>query len=600
MRPAGLIAIILTALLVAPAPAQAASAPGWAPTGAMAVPRYLHSAVLLDDGRVLVAGGQALGGLTDVAELYDPATGTWSRAGSLLEARAGAMTIKLRTGRVLIVGGHDGTRGIDTAEVYDPTTNTWTGAGSMTVGRYYPAITMLADGRVLVAGGADGPTWSTTASVYNPRTNVWESAGTFSGESPHAGAAVTLADGRVLVAGGYGGNGASRTARFFGGGTAWSLAADMTTPRFTMTLDLLPNGHALAVGGENNGAHLNTAETFDGSQWQLTGPMHAAHDRHAATMLVNGQVLVTGGWSGTGGTTAVERYASATRSWLLEAPLGIGRWHHTATRLADGRVLVAAGGDPAGSLTATAELWTPATTLTSDPAYAFMDTAAGAATAGVVQLTNTGDQPLLADDFTLAGAQPGEFTVDGARCRQVAPGATCLLGVGFAPTGVGPRTATLTLKANTAATLHAIPLSGRGLPAAGGDADGDGVVDSADRCATLRGPVSRSGCPAGLLADPSIRYSRSGKGIRVVAYYVKATTGARVTVKCSKGCKRTVTKGRGSRRVRVTRLNGKRLAHNAKITITVSMPNRLTTTVTDRISRGRRIEGRPRCTPVGC
>jgi hypothetical protein len=86
-----------------------------------------------------------------------------------------------------------------------------------------------------------------------------------------------------------------------------------------------------------------------------------------------------------------------------------------------------------------------------------------------------------------------------------------------------------------------------------------------------------------------------------VAYYVKATTGARVVVKCSKkACKQTVAKGKGSRRVRITRLNGKRLRNGTAITITVSMPGRLTTTVTDRIARSRRVEGRPRCAPVGC
>ena len=81
---------------------------------------------------------------------------------------------------------------------------------------------------------------------------------------------------------------------------------------------------------------------------------------------------------------------------------------------------------------------------------------------------------------------------------------------------------------------------------------------------------------------------------------MKATTGARIVVTCSKGCKKTVAKGRGSKPVRITRLNGRRLANGAKITITVSMPGRLTTTVTDRIAKARRVEGRPRCTPVGC
>ena len=60
------------------------------------------------------------------------------------------------------------------------------------------------------------------------------------------------------------------------------------------------------------------------------------------------------------------------------------------------------------------------------------------------------------------------------------------------------------------------------------------------------------------------------------------------------------TKGKGAKRVRIARLNGKRLANGTKITITVTKAGRLTTTVTDRVSRGRRIEGRPRCVPVGC
>ena len=87
----------------------------------------------------------------------------------------------------------------------------------------------------------------------------------------------------------------------------------------------------------------------------------------------------------------------------------------------------------------------------------------------------------------------------------------------------------------------------------------------------------------------------------MLAYYVKATKGAKLTVKCSrKACKTTVTKGKGAKRVRITRLNGRRLKNGTTITITVSLKGRLTTTVTDRISKARRVEGRPRCAPVGC
>ncbi|MDA0169793.1 hypothetical protein OJ998_11915 [Solirubrobacter taibaiensis] len=133
------------------------------------------------------------------------------------------------------------------------------------------------------------------------------------------------------------------------------------------------------------------------------------------------------------------------------------------------------------------------------------------------------------------------------------------------------------------------------------DTDGDGVLDSADRCTSVGGPAIRSGCPKGLVADPSIRYRVVRGGIRVIAYYVKATKGARVTVTCSRGCRKSILRGRGSTRVvRVNRLNGRRLKNGTKITTTVTLNNRLTTTVVDRVRRARRVEGRPVCKPVGC
>jgi hypothetical protein len=139
-----------------------------------------------------------------------------------------------------------------------------------------------------------------------------------------------------------------------------------------------------------------------------------------------------------------------------------------------------------------------------------------------------------------------------------------------------------------------------GLPPAPADADGDGVLDAADRCASVAGAAMRAGCPKGLLADPSIRYRPVRRGIRVVAYYVKATTGSRVVVSCSRGCRRSVVTGRGSRTVRIKALNARTLKNGTKITVRASLAGRLTTTVVDRVSKGRRVEGRATCVPVGC
>ena len=265
-----------------------------------------------------------------------------------------------------------------------------------------------------------------------------------------------------------------------------------------------------------------------------------------------------------------------------------GGFDHTA--LADGRVLLAGGTDGPDAMALT-EIWTPTTTLATESAVAFGDAAVSTGVGGVVQVTNTGQFPLFLGDLAIRGAHPGDYTANGDRCRgAIAPGTTCAIDVRFTPTEAGVRGATLTIEANTAGA-HVVPLGGRGMAApplplgAGPDGDGDGVPDAQDRCPATRGGAARSGCPAGLLADPSIRYQRLKRGIKVIAYYVKATTGARITVTCTKkACKRAIAKGKGSKPVRIKALNGKRLRNGTSITVSVSMPGRLTTRVTDRIA----------------
>ncbi|MDA0168981.1 carbohydrate binding domain-containing protein [Solirubrobacter taibaiensis] len=136
-------------------------------------------------------------------------------------------------------------------------------------------------------------------------------------------------------------------------------------------------------------------------------------------------------------------------------------------------------------------------------------------------------------------------------------------------------------------------------PQAPADADGDGVPDAADVCSKLKGGAIRRGCPLGLTNDTSISYVRTKRGIRIVRYYVEATKGARVVVTCSKGCRKTVTKGKGARRVPITRLRNRALRNGTRITVKVTMPGRLTTTVVDRVAKRRRIEGRRACVQPG-
>jgi hypothetical protein len=130
---------------------------GFAATNAVTTPRYNHTATLLPNGKVLIAGGTD-GGATASAELYDPITSTYTPTGSMIAKRYDHRATLLPNGKVLIAGGYDstlpgGADSLASAELYDPATGTFTATGSMSVERYSPTATLLPNGKVLIAGG---------------------------------------------------------------------------------------------------------------------------------------------------------------------------------------------------------------------------------------------------------------------------------------------------------------------------------------------------------------------------------------------------------------------------------------------------------------
>jgi hypothetical protein len=153
----------------------------WSSAGAMGQARFAHTATLLPGGKVLVAGGFSAPGtpgtpaaLVASAELYDPATNSWSATANMSAARGGHGAALLKSGLVLVAGG-SGPAALKSAELYDPAGGTWLAAGSMGAARAdFFTTSPLGDGRVLVAGGADsstglGPTGATTsAELYSP------------------------------------------------------------------------------------------------------------------------------------------------------------------------------------------------------------------------------------------------------------------------------------------------------------------------------------------------------------------------------------------------------------------------------------------------
>lgn len=158
-------------------------------------------AILLNDGRVLKVGGN-IGSNSAIAELYDPATGQWTQTGSLLLARYSTKLIKLQDGRVLMIGGDQWGNIVAECEIYDPSTGQWAQTGSLNYARGYHDALMLPDGRVLVAGGSDiQGNFILQTEIYNPTTGTWiVDASLNTGHS--VASLMMLSNGKVLVASG--------------------------------------------------------------------------------------------------------------------------------------------------------------------------------------------------------------------------------------------------------------------------------------------------------------------------------------------------------------------------------------------------------------
>lgn len=181
----------------------------WTQKAPMPIALQSSSTTLLADGRILVAGGSNNFGSVDTAQIYDPATNTWSiRTSSMNESRYYHTATLLKNGKVLVAGGNKVLNGVatasKTAEIYDPVTNVWSLVTPMAVIRTLPTATLLADGRVMLAGGTDTGAANTADSVeiYDPRSGTWTFACKLTGPR-YAHNATLLADGvRILISGG--------------------------------------------------------------------------------------------------------------------------------------------------------------------------------------------------------------------------------------------------------------------------------------------------------------------------------------------------------------------------------------------------------------
>lgn len=313
----------------------------------LSVARQLHTATLLLDGRVLVAGGTN-GATLSSAEIYDPATGNWTLTGSLGAARYQHTATLLDNGMVLIAGGQGAAAApLDSAELYDPATGQFTATGTLSKVRQSHTATLLPGGKVLIVGGlGSGGTMVQAAELYNPSLGTFGSTGSIiTGRYLHT--ATVLATGKVLIAGGFSGSSSIDSAEIYdpaGAGT-FSATGNMTSPRYAHTANLLPNGKVLIVGGFGAAAALSTAELYDpAGSFTATQSMASARIYATATLVPTGSVIVAGGQAAGGVDLAsTERYDASTAGTFSATAAMAPRNADSATLLPDGQVLIAGG-----------------------------------------------------------------------------------------------------------------------------------------------------------------------------------------------------------------------------------------------------------------
>ncbi|MGH8171749.1 MAG: Kelch repeat-containing protein [Rhodanobacteraceae bacterium] len=341
--------------------------------------RALQGAALLPDGKVLVVGGISdFGVFVATAELFDPATDTFSLTGSPIDARMRPTTVGLADGRVLVLGGLGGDGGstyFTTAEIYDPATGKFTATGELSTRRYVASAALLEDGRVLVAAGFnrdDGPLL--TAEVYDPATGKFTATGSLSTPRTEAKAVLRLADGRVMIAGGSNEDGPLASVELYDpvSGT-FSTTGDLLQPLEGHSLAMLDDGKVLVVGGSDGGGsgfpvYYAQAELYDPASGIFTGTGSLAFPREftTASRLPDGRILVAGGLHtdgsgpGYGVVGEAEIYDPATGLFVSAGDMIAALDEPVAVVLNDHRVLLVGGFDEIDDLpTATAEVFIP-------------------------------------------------------------------------------------------------------------------------------------------------------------------------------------------------------------------------------------------------
>lgn len=337
-----------------------------------------HTATLLDDGKVLIAGGiegSSATSRTAKAWLYDPKTKKFTQTAAMSTAREWHAAFKLADGRVMVAGGHTGvSSSTATTEIYNPKTGKWSAGPALPQPRGEAAAVRLSTTRFVLIGGADGSTDLDTIISYDAKTNKWSTVlAKLSGAYALMGA-TKLSNGKVLIAGGLhsislGQATLTRAIQIYdpAKGTIKTLSDSLSYGRYGPTAHRLPDGRVIIIGGScgnactkitSNALYDPVSDKVSSISHQGTPPVY-----HGVASLIGGDLLICGGivpkkFSAMAKCVLLD--TSGGLSWSNAPSMSVSRMRHTLTTLRDGTVLAVGGAEgPAKAPATTAELLVP-------------------------------------------------------------------------------------------------------------------------------------------------------------------------------------------------------------------------------------------------
>lgn len=348
----------------------------------MTARRSYHAQVVLQNGMVLLIGGGSVSGLIAYsdpsAELYNPATRTFTKTGSMSTGRIYPAVTILKNGKVLVAGGSGSAPngstaagGLASAELYDPSTGTFAPTGSMTTSRVFHTATLLLDGTVLIAGGLDTTgAYLGSAEIYDPTAGTFSAVGSMA--TPRGlHAAVLLASSKVLILAGQSSTNPvqdTSTAEIYDPSLGQFVATgNLITPRESPTANLLSDGTVLIEGGyQNPNGVLQECELYHPStgQFSTTGAMSTPRALHSSALQSDGTVLVIGGIDGSSILSSTEVYDPKTSAFQISWSMTTARDAFPASQLQDGSIFVSGGYNTTIGQLYTAEIIPPPSSQT--------------------------------------------------------------------------------------------------------------------------------------------------------------------------------------------------------------------------------------------